>query len=153
VPNPNVPGTKFNPSSTNLVSLAYEQSEMVALAIDRLFPLYNFSGERLTVVHPNAANENEIVDWTLRQFSKLEIKNKMLLLQYSRADTTEVAKERKLILEIANELSLKVIDPITVLRNYKDSDLWFTSHGGHNTPLGNEVICSYLFEHGFQREN
>jgi hypothetical protein len=153
VPNPNVPGTKFNPSSNNLVSPAYEQSEMVALAIDRLFPLYNFSGERLTVVHPNAANENEIVDWTLRQFSKLEIKNKMLLLQYSRPDTTEVAKERKLILEIANELSLKVIDPITVLRNYKDSDLWFTSHGGHNTPLGNEVICSYLFEHGFQREN
>jgi hypothetical protein len=153
VPNPNVPGTKFNPSSNNLVSLAYERSEMVALAIDRLFPLYNFSGERLTVVHPNAANENEIVDWTLRQFSKLEIKNKMLLLQYSRPDTTEVAKERKLILEIANELSLKVIDPITVLRNYKDSDLWFTSHGGHNTPLGNEVICSYLFEHGFQREN
>jgi hypothetical protein len=93
VPNPNVPGTKFNPSSNNLVSLAYEQSEMVALAIDRLFPLYNFSGEQLTVVHPNAANENEIVDWTLRQFSKLEIKNKMLLLQYSRPDTTEVAKE------------------------------------------------------------
>jgi hypothetical protein len=93
VPNPNVPGTKFNPSSNNLVSLAYERSEMVALAIDRLFPLYNFSGERLTVVHPNAANENEIVDWTLRQFSKLEIKNKMLLLQYSRPDTTEVAKE------------------------------------------------------------
>jgi hypothetical protein len=153
VPNPNVPGTKFNPSSNNLVSLAYERSEMVALAIDRLFPLYNFSGERLTVVHPNAANENEIVDWTLRQFSKLEIKNKMLLLQYSRPDTTEVAKERKLILEIANELSLKVIDPISVLRNYKDSDLWLTSHGGHNTPLGNEVICSYLFEHGFQREN
>ncbi len=151
VPDPNAPGTKFNPSS---VSLAYEQSEMVAATIDRFFPLYNYSGERLTVVHPNAANENEIVDWDLRQFSSFPIKNKLLLFQYGSPDTTNVAEERKLVLRTASELSLKVIDPITVLRNYKESDLWFTDHyGDHNTPLGNEVICSYLFEHGFQREN
>jgi hypothetical protein len=151
VPDPNAPGTKFNPSS---VSLAYEQSEMFAGTIDRFFPLYNYSGERLTVVHPNAANENEIVDWDLRQFSSFPIKNKLLLLQYGSPDTTNVAEERKLVLRTASELSLKVIDPITVLRNYKESDLWFMDHhGDHNTPLGNEVICSYLFEHGFQREN
>ena len=154
VPDPNAPGTKFNPSSNNLVSLAYEQSEMVAATIDRFFPLYNLTGERLTVVHPNAATENEIVDWDLRQFSKFPIKNKLLLFQYGSPDTTNVAEERKLVLRTASELSLKVIDPITVLRNYKESDLWFTDHyGDHNTPLGNEVICSYLFEHGFQREN
>jgi hypothetical protein len=153
VPDPNTPGTKFNPSS---VSLAYERSEMVAATIDRFFPLYNYSGERLTVVHPNAANENEIVDWDLRQFSSFPVKNKLLLLQYGSRDTTdieEVAEERKLVLRTASELSLKVIDPITVLRNYKTSDLWFMSSGGHHTPFGNEVICSYLFEHGFQREN
>src|SRR6516164_9824525 len=153
VPDPNAPGTKFNPSSNNLVSLAYEQSEMVAATIDRFFPLYNLTGERLTVVHPNAATENEIVDWDLRQFSKFPIKNKLLLFQYGSPDTTNVAEERKLVLRTASELSLKVIDPITMLRNYKESDLWFMSNGGHHTPLGNEVICSYLFEHGFQREN
>jgi hypothetical protein len=152
VPDPNAPGTKFNPSS---VSLAYEQSEMVAASIDRFFPLYNYSGERLTVVHPNAANENEIVDWDLRQFSRFPIKNKLLLLQYGSLDTSnvaDVAEERKLILRTASELSLKVIDPITVLRNYKESDLWFMDHGGHHTPLGNEVICSYLFEQGFSKQ-
>jgi hypothetical protein len=153
VPDPNTPGTKFNPSS---VSLAYEQSEMVAVTIDRFFPLYNYSGERLTVVHPDAANENEIVDWDLRQLSSLPIKNKLLLLQYGNPDATnvaDVAEERELVLRTASELSLKVIDPITALRNYKKSDLWFMSSGGHHTPFGNEVICSYLFEHGFRREN
>jgi len=151
VPDPNAPGTKFNPSS---VSLAYEQSEMVAATIDRFFPLYNYSGERLTVVHPNAANENEIVDWDLRQFSRFPIKNKLLLLQYGSLDTTnvaDVAEERKLVLRTASELSLKVIDPITVLRNYRESDLWFMDHGGHHTPLGNELVCSYLFEQGFSK--
>ena len=79
-------------------------------------------------MHPNAADENEIVDWTLRKFSKLEIKNKMLLLQYSRLgglDTTEVAEKRKLILGIANELSLKVIDTYDVLNNAKENELWY----------------------------
>jgi hypothetical protein len=151
VPDPNAPGTKFNPSF-NLVSLAYERSEMVAATIDRLFPTYNFSGDRLTVVHPNAATENEIVDWTLRQFSSLPVKNKLLLLQYGSPDTTNFAEIRKLVLRIASELSLMVIDPITVMSNYKESDLWFR-YGHHNTPLGNEVVCSYLFEHGFRREN
>jgi len=122
---------------------------MVAATIDRLFPLYNFSGDRLTVAHPNAADDDEIIGWTLRQFSNFPIKHKLLLLQY-RSPDEENAELRKLVLGIAGELSLKVIDPITVLRNYKEGDLWFM-YGHHNTRLGNEVVCSYLFEHGFRR--
>jgi hypothetical protein len=104
-------------------------------------------------VHPNAADENEIVDWTLRKFSKLEIKNKMLLLQYPRLglDTTEVAEKRKLILGIANELSLKVIDTYDVLRNGKENEFWY-HEGSHHTPLGNELVCSHLFEQGFSKQ-
>jgi hypothetical protein len=74
----------------------------------------------------------------------------MLLLQYTRVDldTTEVAEKRKLILGIANELSLKVIDTYDVLRNGKENELWYPEQ--HHTPLGNELVCSYLFEHGLQ---
>ena len=113
----------------------------------------NSVGEGLTTVHPNAADENEIVDWTLRKFSKLEIKNKMLLLQYSRLDwdTPDVAERRKLILGIANELSLKVIDTYDVLRNAKQNELWYHDYN-HHTPLGNELVCSYLFEQGFPKQ-
>jgi hypothetical protein len=121
-------------------------------------------------VHPNAVDENEIVDWTLRKFSKLEIKNKILLLQYERQglDTTEVAERRKLILGIANELSVKVIDTYDVLRNAKEKrpqlcngcrnpspltdELWYLDNSYHHTPLGNELVCSYLFEHGFSKQ-
>jgi hypothetical protein len=111
-------------------------------------------GDRLTIVHPNAVDENEIVDWTLRKFSKLEIKNKMLLLQYSRLglDTTEVAEKRKLILGVANELSLKVVDTSDVLRNAKGNELWYNGPSYHHTPLGNELVCSYLFEQGFSKQ-
>jgi hypothetical protein len=65
-------------------------------------------------------------------------------------DTTEVAERRKLILGIANELSLKVIDSYDVLRNGKENELWYPEQ--HHTPLGNELVCSYLFEQGFSKQ-
>ncbi|HEV3161809.1 MAG TPA: hypothetical protein VGZ89_17755 [Xanthobacteraceae bacterium] len=143
VPDPNTPGTKFNPLHHEALSFVYERSEILAVMLDRFFPNNNIVGDRLTIVHQNAADENEIVYWTLRKFSKLEIKNKILLLQYGNVDT----EKRKLILRIANELSLKVIDTSDVLRNAKKNELWYY---GHHTPFGNELVCSYLFEHGFQ---
>src|SRR5215831_15495347 len=133
----------------------YERSEILGAMLDRFFPDNNIVGDKLTTVHPNAVDENEIVDWTLRKFSKLEIKNKMLLLQYPRQalDTTEVAEKRKLILGIAKELSLKVIDTSDVLRNVKEeNELWYNDPSYHHTPLGNELVCSYLFEQGFSKQ-
>ena len=150
VPDPNTLGSKFNPLQHEALYFVYERSEILA----EMLNWFNIVGDQLTTVHPNAADENEIVDWTLRKFSKLEIKNKMLLLQYSRLgglDTTEVAEKRKLILGIANELSLKVIDTSHVLRNAKENELWYHDNG-HHTPLGNERVCSYLFEQGFSKQ-
>ena len=102
-------------------------------------------------MHPNAADENEIVEWTLQKVSDLNIANKMLLLQYASLDTdaAKLVKKRNFIHTIADKLSLKVIDTEAVLRNAKELDVWY-SYGRHHTPLGNAMICSYLFEHGFE---
>jgi|SRR5215471_6598647 len=148
VPDPNTPGSKFNPLHRETLYFVYERSEILA----EILNWFDIVGDQLTTVHPNAADENEIIDWTLRKFSTLEIKNKMLLLQYPRdLDTTEVAEKRRLILGIANELSLKVIDTYDVLRNGKENELWYHDNG-HHTPLGNELVCSYLFEQGFSKQ-
>ena len=146
VPDPNVPGTKYNPSSNKFLSLAYERSQLFAAVLDRVSPEANITGDRLTIVHPNAADENEIIDWTLRKFSNLDMKNKILLLQY--ASPNDVAKKKEIILRTAHELSLKVVDTSMALKGAKERDLWYT-YGRHHTPLGNQIVCSYLFEHGF----
>jgi len=146
VPDPNTPGTKFNPLHHEVLSFVYERSEIFAAMLDRFLPYNNIVGDRLTILHQNAANENEIVDWTLKKFSKLTISNKMLLLQYSDLNTPEVAQKRRFILGIAKELSLKVIDTSDALIKAKANEIWYY---GHHTPLGNELVCSYLFEHGF----
>ena len=151
VPDLNVLGTKYNPSPNTFLSVAYERSEMLAPMLERFFGQYNITGDRLTTVHPDAADENEIVEWTLRNFFNVKITNKMLLLQYASPNTnaTDVAKKRKSILRTADQLSLKVVDTSTVLRNAKENELWYM-YGRHHTPLGNEMVCSYLFEHGFR---
>jgi hypothetical protein len=143
VADPNTP-----PLHREALYFVYERSEFLA----EILNWFNIVEDQWTTVHPNAVDENEIVDWTLRKFSKLEIKNKMLLLQYSRdMNTTQVAEKRKLILGIANELSLKVIDTYDVLSNAKENELWYPERG-HHTPLGNELVCSYLFEQGFSKQ-
>jgi hypothetical protein len=149
VPDPNMPGSKFNPLHRETLYFVYERSEILA----EILNWFNIVGDLLTTVHPDAADESEIVDWTLRKFSKLEIKNKMLLLQYPRdLGKTEVAERRNLILAVANELSLKVIDTYDVLRNGKENELWYNYPSFHHTPLGNELVCSYLFEQGFSKQ-
>ena len=157
VPDPNTPGTKFNPLYHGVyhegLYFVYERSEILGATLDRFFPDSNIVGDRLQTMHPNAADEKEIVGWTLTKFSKLEIKNKMLLLQYPRdLNTPEVAEKRKLIVGIASELSLKVIDTYDVLRNANENELWYKDPYNHNTPLGNELVCSYLFEQGFSKQ-
>jgi hypothetical protein len=42
-----------------------------------------------------------------------------------------------------------IIDTYDVLRNAKENELWYNYPSFHHTPLGNEVVCSYLFKQGF----
>src|SRR5215471_18633844 len=64
VPDPNTPGTHFNPLYHGLyhgaLYFVYERSEILRLMLDRFFPDNNMVGARLTTVHPNAVDENEI---------------------------------------------------------------------------------------------
>src|SRR5262249_53694140 len=150
VSDPNRPGTRYNPSRSRLARLIgylYDRS-MVLAAVSRLMlPPFYFSGDRLTVAHPNAADKDAIVEWTLKEFSRLEIDKKILLLQYEVELFTdlEMLKEREKILGTANALSLKVVDTMDVLTKLDPQKLWL----GHHTPYGNEVVCEYLFQRGF----
>src|SRR5262249_14017384 len=150
---PNRSGTHYNPSKLNrLIAYLYERSMLVAAVVKRTMPQIDFSGDRLDLEHPNAADGDAIIQWTLEKFSRLKIDEKILLLQYfeNLADS-KVLKEREKILRIAKGLSLKIIDTIDVLTRYDPQKLWMPGGrlGGHHTSYGNEVVCEYLFQRGF----
>jgi hypothetical protein len=45
-------------------------------------PQIDFSGDRLYLEQPNAADKDAIIQWTLEEFSRLKMDKKILLLQY-----------------------------------------------------------------------
>jgi hypothetical protein len=146
VRDPNRRGTYFNPSRLKrLIGYLFERSMVLAAVVSRLKPQIDFSGVRLTVEHPHAADKDAIINWTLKQFSLLKIDKKILLLQYGNSTDLDVLNERKKILAIANALSLNVVDTMDVLTKYEPRTIW----AGHHTPYGNEVVCEYLFQRGF----
>jgi hypothetical protein len=139
--------TRYSPKRLNrLIVYLFERSMVVAAVVNRLMPQFDFFGGRLYLEHPNAADKDAIIQWTLKEFSRLKIDKKILLLQYHKDLTDlEVLNEREKILAIANALSLKVVDTMDVLPKYEPQKLWAT----HHTPYGNEVVCEYLFQRGF----
>jgi hypothetical protein len=152
VPDPNRRGTHLNPSKLNrLIAYLYERSMLVAAVVERTMPQIDFSGDRLTLEHPNAADRDAITKWTLEKFSRLKIDKKILLLQYgSNFAELPVVDEREKILRIANALSLKIVDTMDVLTRDEPQKLWISGRlAGHHTPYGNEVVCEYLFQRGF----
>jgi len=151
VSDPNRRGTHSNPSSFWNKPFAYllERSMVLYAVVNRLRLPIDFEN-RLTVEHPNAADKDAIIRWTLKEFSNLKIDKKILLLQYRNLADKEVLNEREKILGMANALSLKALDTMDILKKYAPQKLWMPAPwGSHHTPYANEVICEYLFQRGF----
>ena len=141
VPDPNKAGTKFSPLPRSKLSIIYENSLIFSSIYDRLFPLYNFSGSDITSVHPEAAELEEIIEWTLTEFSKINNTKKILLLQYGdKLENEIVLKSRSNVMRVAQSLDLKVVDTYDAIKAHDPKLVWF----GHHTPFGNEIVCDLI---------
>ena len=112
--------------------------------------LTDFGAHNLSVIHPKAADKKKIISWALDNFSRLPVRKRVLLLQYN-AHTNEsktlslvkfpdVDEERKLILSLAKNFNVEVVDTYDSLQNKNTEKMW----DGHHTPLGNELVCKTL---------
>jgi hypothetical protein len=145
VPDAYAHGTKYNPSNRQWpgVALIYENSILFGRLVDYWYQGTppEFFENRLTLKHPQAASQQDIIRWTLTQLTQLPVARKMLLLQYpSDLDNSGVAKERVEILKVAKELSIEVVDSFDELHRYPADQLW----SGHHTSFGNQVICNLI---------
>ena len=146
-PDMNRLGTIYNPSQPNKsLIFFYERSLILAALFDRLVPRYNFLGNQLTIVHPNAPDLDDAIHWTLSEFASIEGPRKILMLQYSEDMSNEaILKLRNKLLKISEKLLLKVVDTYDHLKVGEAEKIWFS----HHTPLGNRMVCEYLYEKVF----
>jgi hypothetical protein len=147
VSDPQKEGTVFNPG------LKYPIIYKNFFSIRSLFKKLDINECKLNSIHPRAAEKKKIIKWTLSKFSKLNAKNKILLLQYHSEilkPHTDKAKqkideERAFIINEAKKLSIKIVDTYEILRNADLNKTWF-GHFGHHTSHGNELVCSSLYK-------
>ena len=99
-------------------------------------------------VGQNAVYKDDIVAWTLKDFATLKVDKKIVLMQYGniKYTTASVLQERKFILEVLSRLNLIVVDTFDIFSEYQPRKIWM----GHHTPLGNTIVCDYLFEQAFK---
>ena len=147
VADPSKPGTMFNPGDPNTILVfLYEWSLMFATAIDKSAPELIFRWAAYKEIHPNAAEVEAIIQWTLTEFSRLNVPQRVLLLQYWHdIDREAMLAERDVILMLASSLPIEVVDTFDVLRESDPEIMW----RGHHTLLGNSVVCNYLFSKAF----
>ena len=91
--------------------------------------------------HLSSASIPEIIRFTLETFAKIDGGHKVLLLLYTESDANSLTASAKMELALirfeADKMGLKVIDSLEYLKKYPASMVWF----GHNTRLGNQLVC------------
>src|SRR5262245_5312857 len=98
----------------------------------------------------NRIDKEAIIPWTLNDFANIEVDKKIVLLQYGKIKynykTASMLQERKFILEVSSRLNLIVVDTFEIFSEYQPEKIWMR----HHTPLGNTIVCDYLFEQAFK---
>ncbi len=139
-------GTKYSPSKPLPFAQLYKYSLFFALMYEALGLNHNISGSNLTSVHPHAADINEIISWTLTEFSKIEGVDKLLVLQYGEnLNDKLVLTRRRKTLEQAKILGLEVLDTYDILKKFNPKLIW----NGHHTAVGNELVCDAVYKNLF----
>ncbi len=132
-------GTVFNPTPIKF-PIIYENSYFFKKIVAGL----GVNQCNLNSTHPQAASVDEIIKWTLLKFSKLPIKKKILVLQYSSSvQDTKNNQERDLILLEASKLKLPVVDTYNALKSVSIKKTWW---GSHLTPFGNQLTCTEIYK-------
>ncbi|MEZ5844299.1 MAG: hypothetical protein R3D27_11305 [Hyphomicrobiaceae bacterium] len=141
-PDPMRAGTKYNPLGLTASGALYQHSLLAFLIAKHLIGGVDVHGDRLTVVHPDAADEDVILDFVLAQLAQLNVTRKVLVLQYaSDLDTTQhVIRERRRWLAAARDRGLTVVDTLEALKGKVRKAIW----RGHHTPRGNEIVCTVV---------
>jgi hypothetical protein len=139
-PDPYRSGTKYNPSTSQTVLFLNKYSLVGSYFIGKMLadPSNNILGDRLTVVHPEAADKNDILAWTVQELARLGVKRRIVMLQYdSHYGDKDATEERRLLLEAIAQAKVEHVDTYATLASLDKRALW----RGHHTPYGNTVVC------------
>ncbi len=139
-------GTKWQRSSTFISSIS---NHFYILKKVLYWMGFDAIGMSRTESHEYAAEIDQIIKFTVKEFSNLRVQNKLIVLQYSARDfprlTSEVERIKELLFSEAQFSNIPVIDTYNRLHaESTDSGkkIWNT----HHTAYGNQIVCDEIFQ-------
>lgn len=145
-------GIKYNPAKPKypwLISI-FDHSKILT-RVKKLFGI-DFTGMRRNEIHKNAATINEIINFSISEFEKIDVKKKLIVFQYKEGNmyeedqaSSEMQHIRDQVLKLTQQKGIQVVDPYKSLyMNSKDTSkkLWTK----HYTPLGNKIVCREIIK-------
>lgn len=143
-------GTKYNPVE-NKLNYNLARNSMLMTLVFRGFKI-NYSGNRRSELSVDAAPVHSIIKFTLNELDKVNIKRKIVVLQYGGSDLKtenqprpEVQAIREKVIEHSKSLNIPVVDTYKTLyrkHTLSKNPLW----DGHHTAWGNKVVCNQISE-------
>ena len=132
-------GSKFNPHKDGITYFLNDYSKLYNYFGTRIFG--NQNRGLLDKINPKAANVEDIIDWTFKNLNSMNVKNKVLLLQYSNNKNSDIVmKEREILIKKAKVYKFIVIDTLPGLKKINLKTLW----QGHHTPEGNKKVSNII---------
>jgi hypothetical protein len=147
VSDPSVVGLKSNPNYDFIFYIS-KYSRLYRFLSSRVSILPLDDSSSMTSIGKNAAKVKNIIPWLIKEFSNIQISNKVVLLQYSsNALSSYVNWERKIVKDhLKNYKSITLVDTADKLSKYEPLEIW----DGHHTALGNVVVCDELYSVAFK---
>jgi hypothetical protein len=139
-------GTKWNPAKPRILLQKMKRYSMVFAKIVDIFDT-ELTGMNLSEIHSQAASIDQIIQFTIKEFARLEVQNKFVVLQYSQNNIKEISAKVQQIKSSVTEISIKnnipIIDTFKMLsREYLNGKkaIWKL----HHTAYGNRLVCNEI---------
>ncbi len=147
-------GTKYMSNRSELMNLAYSYSQLFTTIYDKILGRYiDITGMRRSQIHENSASISQIIKFTINEFSKLNVKNKYVLLQYQLHDFNDNISVRKNLKDLAEETrfeaqksNIKVIDTYKYIDDFLAFNKAEKMYQKHHTAYGNNFVCKIILE-------
>tara|TARA_B110001450_G_C17641078_1_gene489314 strand:+ start:406 stop:1518 length:1113 start_codon:yes stop_codon:yes gene_type:complete len=146
VPQLDIIGTKWNPAKPKILLQKMKKYSMLFARVIDTFEA-ELTGMRRSEIHPEAASIDQIIEFTFKEFARLKVKNKFIVLQYSQNNIAEISTKVQQIKNSVTEISAKnnipIIDTFKVLsQEYSNGEkkIW----NRHHTAYGNILVCQEI---------
>ena len=92
-----------------LITILLQKMKRYSMVFAKIVDIFDteLTGMKLSEIHSQAASIDQIIQFTIKEFARLEVQNKFVVLQYSQNNIKEISAKVQQIKNSVTEISIK----------------------------------------------